>query len=398
MPNVRRFAGSRFLSSLARSILATTIAWHLWKVTGSYAYLGVLGLVEFVPVIPVSLYAGAAADTWDRKRIVLGAQSLTLLIAGALGASQLAGLDVPAILGAAFVLAATSSFQNPSGDAILPNLVPRELFPSATVVLANLRNAATMVGPVAMGLLVDAGGIALSYAAAAASVGAAMVALAFVELPERPDAGEGRGRIRLETVLEGVRFVRRQPVVLGSMSLDMFAVIFAGAVALLPVYADEILGVGARGYGLLSAAMSIGTFSMALLLLVAPPIRFAGRALLVAVVFYGVATIVFGLSRSFGLSVAALIVAGMADQISMVTRSILVQLTTPDALRGRVSSVNMIFIGASNELGGAESGFLASLTSATFSVVAGGFACLGVVATVALRVPSLRRYDIRDHA
>jgi hypothetical protein len=246
-----------------------------------------------------------------------------------------------------------------------------------------------------MGFLAEAGGVALAYAASAAALALSLVMLGFVRTP--PGLGRaGSERIRFASVLEGVRFVRNQPVILSSITLDMFAVIFAGATALLPVYADEILGVGERGYGLLSASMSLGTFSMAAILLVVPPIRYAGRALLISVFFFGLATILFGLSRSFPLSVAAFALAGMADQVSMVTRSIIIQLSTPDSLRGRVNSVNMIFIGASNELGAAESGFLAALTSATFSVVAGGIACLAVLGVVAARVPPLRNYTIDE--
>jgi MFS family permease len=391
--NVRSYLVSRFFSSLGRSILTTTIAWHLWKLTGSYFYLGVLGFIEFVPVIPVSLYAGAVADTFDRRRIVLATQLVTLGVAGSLAGAELVGLELPLILAAAFVLAVTSSFENPAGASILPSLVARELFPSATVVLSNARNVATVSGPVAMGFLAEAGGVALAYAASAVALAFSLAALAVLRTPPLEASAEAR-RIRLAAIAEGVRFVRHQPVILSSITLDMFAVIFAGATALLPVYADEILGVGERGYGLLSASMSIGTFAMAALLLVLPPIQRAGRALLVSVLFFGLATIVFGLSRSFALSVAAFALAGMADQVSMVTRSIILQLSTPDALRGRVNSVNMIFIGASNELGAAESGFLAALTSATFSVVAGGVACLGVLSVVAARVPELRGYSI----
>jgi MFS family permease len=174
----------------------------------------------------------------------------------------------------------------------------------------------------------------------------------------------------------------------------MFAVIFGGATALLPIYAKEILNVGARGYGLLNSALEIGALSMALLLMVLPPIRAAGRVLLTTVALYGVATIVFGVSRAFPLSLAAYIAAGAADQVSVVLRSTAIQLSTPDELRGRVSSVNLLFIGASNQLGAAESGFVAAATSAPFAVVSGGIACLLVVMIVAVRMPELRRYEL----
>ena len=195
-----------------------------------------------------------------------------------------------------------------------------------------------------------------------------------------------------EAVREGISFVRNDQPLLGSMGLDMLAVVFAGATALLPVYAEEILQVGPEGYGLLRASISMGTLGMGLVLMMLRPFARPGRALLVAVGFFGVATIVFGLSRSLPLSMFAFAIAGMADQVSMTTRSVILQLSTPDSLRGRVNAVNLIFIGASNELGDAESGFLASFTSATFSVVAGGAACLSALGWVTLRMPELRGY------
>jgi MFS family permease len=182
------------------------------------------------------------------------------------------------------------------------------------------------------------------------------------------------------------------------MLLDMLAVIFGGAAALLPVYANEILKVGARGYGILSASLEVGALATSLVLMLVPPIRRAGMVLLGAVVVFGLATIVFGLSRWFPLSVAAYMLAGMADQISVIMRSTIIQLNTPDHLRGRVSAINFMFINASNQLGAVESGFVAALTSPTFSVVSGGVGCLVVVAIIAARVPALRHYVIRGEA
>jgi len=202
--------------------------------------------------------------------------------------------------------------------------------------------------------------------------------------------------VSLRAIGEGIAFVRSRPAVLGAMALDMFAVIFGSATALLPIYANEILHVGARGYGLLASALEIGSLSMAAVLLFLPPIRRAGRALCIAVAIYGLATIAFGFSTWFPLSVATFLVAGAADQVSVVLRSTLIQLATPDALRGRVSSVNFIFIGASNQLGAVESGFVAWLTSAVFAVVSGGVACLAVLGLVAWKLPELRRYRF-DH-
>ena len=195
-------------------------------------------------------------------------------------------------------------------------------------------------------------------------------------------------------IAEGLAYVRNNQVVLGCMSLDMFAVLFGGAVALLPIYAKDILGAGDVGYGILAASLEAGAFLMWILLMILPPIQRLGRALIVAIAVFGVSTIVFGLSRSFPFSVAAYMVVGMADYVSVVIRGIAIQLSTPDELRGRVSSVNMIFIGASNQLGAVESGFVAALTNATFAVVSGGAASLAALAVVARRLPELRRYTL----
>jgi MFS family permease len=245
------------------------------------------------------------------------------------------------------------------------------------------------LGPALMGFVVAAWGIGAAYAAPAFLLAGSLALLARIR--PRPPQGERRA-VSLALIREGVAFVRSQPVVLGAMTLDMFAVIFGGAAALLPVYATDILGVGERGFGALAASFEVGSLVAALALLLLPPIQSTGRALLWSVAAFGVATIVFGLSRSFPLSLAAYLLAGAADQVSVVMRSTLIQLATPDALRGRVSAVNMLFIGASNQLGAAESGFLAALTNATFSVVSGGLASLLVVSLIARRVPALRRW------
>lgn len=390
--DARNYIASRFFSRLGRSLVHATLHWHLWKATDSAFYLGLLGLIEFLPVIPLSLVAGALADSRDRRWIVIGAQAATALaVLSMLGASLVGTAEVPLLLGTAFVLSIASCFENPSGAALLPALVSRELFPAATVVSSNVRNIASVSGPVLMGFITAYAGIPMAYGVASAVLAVSIGTLFFVRSPR---IAGGAQPVSLEAIREGITFVWRSKVILGAMTLDMFAVVFASVTALLPVFATEILQVGEVGYGLLSASIQIGTVAMALLLLGVKTIERPGRALLIAVVFFGLATILFGTTSSFAVAVAALIIAGMADQVSMVTRSIILQLSTPDALRGRVNSVNMIFIGASNELGAAESGFLAAATSAVFAVVFGGITCLGVVGAVATGLPAVWGYRI----
>jgi MFS family permease len=403
---VQLFVACRFFSATAGTLLRAAFGWHLYALTDSAFHLGLVGLVQFLPVIPTSLVAGAVADTADRVRVVQLAQTAMLAVAIALVAATRGGdPPLPLFYALVFALAAASAFEGPARSAILPTLVPRERFPSAVAVHSSAQNLAWVTGPVAMGFVVDALGIASAYAAGALLVAASIALLAVLharraaapaasaDAPPAPSA-LGERRVSAAAIREGVAFVWSRPAVLGAMSLDMFAVIFASVTALLPIYAEDILRVGARGYGLLASAMEAGTVAMAGVLLVAPPIRRLGRALVAAVAVFGVAAIAFGASRSFPLSLAALVVAGMADQVSMVTRSTLIQLATPDALRGRVSSVSLIFISASNQLGAVESGFLAAATSAPFSAIFGGVACLAVLAAIALRVPELRRYRL----
>jgi len=391
-PSFGFYAASRAAWGVGMTLLQATLAWQVYALSGSELQLGVLGLVRFLPAIPASLLAGAAADAYDRRLVALGAQVSSLACAMALAFATVGGwVSLPLIYGLVVALGAASAFESPATSALLPSIVPRGIFPSAVTVVTAIRQLGFVTGPALAGFLIDAFGTGASYLAYAGVTATAAVCV--LAIRARPPEGRGReGSLR--AIAEGLRFVRRQQVVLGAMTLDMFAVIFGGATALLPVYATDILQVGARGYGLLAASFDVGALAMSVLLVVLPPVRRAGRTLLFAVAAFGVATIVFGLSREFWLSLAAYFAVGAADQVSVVMRQTAVQLATPDELRGRVSSVNMIFIGASNQLGAAESGFVAALTNATFAVVSGGAACLGVVAVVAARMPELRGYVI----
>jgi len=320
------------------------------------------------------------------------AQIVPLLTAVALFGLTRSGLVTLPIIYALILLVSTAAaFDSPSRAALLPTLVSRDFFPRAVTIASTAQALAFVSGPAAGGLIIAESGVGAVYATYGTLILGALGMLACIH--SRP-AGASQRAVSWQAIRDGLAFVRRQPVILGCMTLDMFAVIFGGANALLPVYANDILHVGARGYGLLTASLDLGALCTSLTLIALPPLRRAGRTLLLAVAAYGLATIVFGLARWFPVSVLAYIAVGVADQVSVVMRSTAIQLSTPDELRGRVSAVNFIFIGASNQLGAVESGFVAALTNAPFAVVSGGVGCLIVLAVVTVTLPQLRHYRI----
>lgn len=384
------YLSSRFASGAAMTLLRAALGWHVFDMTRSAFHLGLVGLVQFVPILVLSPVGGAVADSFDRRRVINAAQ-LVLLSCGAVlyGATRAGALTLPLLYGAAVGLAAAGAFESPARTALLPALIERARFPRAVTIVSTAQALAFATGPALAGLVIAGSGIAAAY-----GVYLTLLVVAFAGVVSLRAGGRSHGgsALSLRAIGEGIAFVWREPVVLGCMTLDMLAVIFGGATALLPLYAEEILQVGPRGYGFLTSSFEVGALVMSLALVARKPMRRAGRTLLTAVTVFGVATIVFGFSRAFPLSLAAYCIAGMADQVSVVMRATAVQLSTPDALRGRVSAINLMFIGASNQLGAAESGFVAHLTSPTFSVVSGGVGCLVVVALVAWRLPELRRY------
>jgi MFS family permease len=372
------------------TLLRSTVYWHVFALTRSEAALGWIGLAQFVPSLALTLAGGMAADAYDRRTVIRLAQLPYVVTASLLCWATWQGtISVPLLYAAVFANAVSFAFDSPARQAFLPTLVPLEEFPRAVTFSSTAAALAFATGPALGGLLIAAAGVEAAYAGYVVLVALNLIGLGFVH-PLRSEAT--RRAPSWQAVREGLTFLRQSPVVLGCMALDMFAVILGGATALLPVYANEILAVGPRGYGLLTASLEIGALAMSLVLLLRRPVGRAGPALLVAVALYGLATIGFGLSRSFPLSVALYMLAGAADQVSVVMRQTAIQLSTPDALRGRVSAVNMIFISASNQLGAVESGFLAAATSATFAVVSGGIGCLLVVAFTAWKLPELRSY------
>jgi MFS family permease len=385
---------SRFASGTAMTLLRAAVAWHIYNLSHSAFHLGLIGIVQFVPALLLTLIGGAVADSYDRRRIINLAQLVNLVAASVLlSATHSGSVKLLLLYGTALVISCAGAFENPARAALLPQLVGRERFPRAVTIASTNQALAFASGPALGGLTIAAGGVSAAYLSFLGLV--AFAAVGILSLHAAPKDGNPRRAVSLSAIREGLAFVWQRPIVLGCMALDMFAVIFGGASALLPIYAREILHVGARGYGLLTSSLELGALSAALLMMLRRPVQSAGRTLLAAVAVYGCATIVFGLSRWFPLSLAAYMAAGMADQVSVIMRSTAIQLSTPDELRGRVSSVNLVFIGASNQLGAAESGFVAALTSAPFAVVSGGICCLCVVAIVAWRLPELRRYRVQ---
>jgi MFS family permease len=387
------FLVSRFASGTALTMMRSALAWHVYSLSHSAFQLGLIGIVQFVPALFLTLVGGAVADSFDRRRIINLAQLVAATsVAALLYATRSHHVQVPVLYGTALLLASAGAFENPARAALLPQLIGRERFARAVTVTSTNQALAFVTGPALGGFMIAGSGVQAAYATFLVLVGVAFTSMLLLHGGQR-DTGAPRA-VSLAAIREGLAFVWQRPVVLGCMTLDMFAVIFGGASALLPIYAKEILRVGARGYGLLTSSLELGALTTALLMMLLPPVKSAGRTLLWAVVLYGAATIVFGASRWFPLSLGAYIAAGMADQVSVVMRSTAIQLSTPDELRGRVSSVNLLFIGASNQLGAAESGFVAALTNAPFAVVSGGVGCLLVVALVAWRLPELRRYRV----
>jgi MFS family permease len=393
LPAFQRYAASRAASSVSMSLLQAVILWHTYAISGSTLSLGLVGLAGFVAALISSLIGGVVVDAYDRRVVlttsllIRGLGSLAMLVAIAADSVSLA-----LIYGLVVATGLASSFEFAAQQAMLPATVPRRLLMRALTTNSALNSVSSVTGPTLAGLLIAVGGVGHAYAAHTALVAISTTAVLALRVPMT----SGAGRVRLAAIREGLVFVWKRPVLLGAMTLDMFAVMFGGARALLPVYAIDILHADALGYGILSAALEAGTVLMALILVALPHPTNAGRVLLISVAAFGLATILFGASHWLPLSIAAYALVGMADQVSMVMRQNTIQLNTPDALRGRVTAVNSVFISASNELGALESGLVATLTSAPFAVISGGVACLVVVALVAWRVPSLRKYQAVD--
>ena len=390
----RRYQLGRFVAVLGVQMGSVAVAWEVYDLTRRPLDLGFVGLAQFLPAVLLSLFTGAVADRFDRRRVVavchavLALGWLLLALRATLGVR-----DLGVVYGVLVLLGTARAFQGPAASALVPNLVPPADLSNAVAWASTTWQVATIAGPslggLSLGLLSPTGVYAVS---ASAAVFALVNTLRVAPRPAAPRTAEPP----MDRLLAGIRYVWRTPVVLGCISLDLFAVLLGGAVALLPVFARDILHAGPWALGVLRSAPAVGAALMALWLAHHPIARHAGRWMLVSVAVFGAATVVFGLSSSLALSVAALAVAGASDMVSVVIRQHAVQVATPDAMRGRVSAVNLVFVGASNELGEFESGVTAQFLGPVRAVVVGGVGTLLVVATWAGLFPALRTLDRLD--
>jgi MFS family permease len=382
------YFGGRLFSHFSRQIVAVAVGWQVYALTGSAFHLGMVGLVQFLPTLFLTFNAGHAADRYNRKRIVQVCQWVEGVAAAYLAWGSFAGwISVLDIYIASAVFGAASSFERPAGAAMLTNIVPNSLLQQGTALSSGAMHIATTAGPMLGGFAIDL-----------FSTGAAYALCAFFwlcggffngALPIRHHA-PASGAVSARSLFAGAHFVRRNPTLLGTISLDLFAVLLGGATALLPIFAKDILHTDGHGLGLLRAAPSVGGLITTYFLSRRPIERRVGLRMFQAVIVFGIATVVFGISHNLWLSLGSLAIMGAADQISVVIRLSLVQLATPDDMRGRVSAVNFLFVNASNQLGEFESGITAAWWGAVPAVIVGGVGSV-VIALLWMRLfPTLR--------
>jgi len=390
-----RFLAGITTASLAIQVQNTAVGYQMYRLTGDPLSLGMVGLAEALPFIGLALAGGLVADRVDRRRIALSALSVMCLAAlGLLGlARREAALTVGTVRWAIYGLIAVGgvcrSFLQPARIALAAQLAPPALHAQAVAWRTGLFQLASVLGPALGGLVCASAGVPGAYALSAGLLALTVVLLALVRTPMAPPRAPARSL--LHSLHEGISYLRGDRVLLPAILLDLFAVLFGGAVALLPVFASDILHVGARGFGLMRAAPAAGALLASAVMVLRPPLRRAGRAMLLSVAGFGVAVIVFALSRSFALSLLMLAASGALDMVSVLVRSTLFQVRVPEHMLGRVASINQIFIGSSNEIGAFESGLAARLLGTVPAVVLGGAVTLAVVAVAAWRAPELRR-------
>jgi len=384
-----RFWLARVSGILANQMLSVALAWHMYEITGSAWDLGLVGLFQFVPALILTLPAGHIVDKLNKVHIYAGCMLIQAAVACLLvWGTQADGITRELVLIVSAILGMVRAFQMPTQQALTPHLVPANLLQRAVALSSTGVQTAVISGPALGGILYA------THVNAVYAICAVFLLLAFLfTLTVRYDHKPSRAAADLKSVLAGAHFVWHHKVLLGAIALDLFAVLLGGATALLPIFAKDILHTGPEGLGILRSSPAVGALLMAVVLTKWPIQRKVGRWMLVAVAVFGVANLVFGLSSSMALSIAALMVTGAADNVSVVTRITLLQLETPEDMRGRVAAVNSIFIGASNQLGEFESGATASMWGPVGSVVFGGLATVGVALAAVKIFPALANRD-----
>ncbi len=397
LPEFRYLLCANGFGTLAGRALAVVIGYQVYRLTKSPLALGWLGFFEALPALSLALLGGHVADRMDRRRIVLITQSVSVLCAlgFALLSTQGHAAALYGLYGIIFLAGIARGFADPASTAFEAQVIPREVYVYASSWSSSVWQGCAIVGPALGGFAYDLIGVRNTYLLIAGLYGLSLFCIS--RIAPKPVPVPEAGESIWESIAVGVRFVLHNQVIVGSMALDLFAVLFGGAIAMLPIFASDILKVGAKGLGFLNAAPSVGALLIALWSTHHPPIRHAGRNMLISVAGFGVAIIVFALSRNFLLSLFALFLAGIFDGVSVVVRRSVLRLLSPENMRGRIASVSWIFIGASNEIGAFESGIAASLLGTVRSVWLGGVVTLLVVAITAVAAPKLRRLNLETH-
>jgi MFS family permease len=385
---------ARVAAAIAFQMQAVAVGWQGYELTGSAFYLGLIGLAQFLPMFLLTLAVGHVADRYDRRLVARVCQLVEGLAAGALAIGSGSGwLNRESLLAIVIVTGAARAFEGPIMQALVPGLVPGPMIPRAVAWAASASQSATILGPALGGLLYAAGPTTVYTTAGSLFLGASLL-VAMIRIQPVPPAREP---VSLQSLFAGIAFIRSRPAILGSISLDLFAVLLGGATALLPIYARDLLETGPWGLGFLRSAPAVGALGMSVVLAHHPLRRRVGRIMFGSVTLFGVATIVFAVSTSFVLSLGALAVLGAADVISVVIRNTLVQIRTPDAMRGRVTAVHSMFIGTSNQLGEFESGVTAALFGVVPAVLLGGLGTIVVVLVWMRLFPELTQIESLEH-
>ena len=394
LPEFRWLLVARGLGAVALSALATVVAFQTWELTGDPLALGLLGLVEAIPALGLMLLGGHIADRRDRRSVII-ASGWLLVVGAALLTAMATRPDLLGFIGillVVFLIGIAAGFERPALAAFEVQVIPLEHASRGASLTGSVWTGGAILGPAVGGLAIASVGMPATYTVITALLIVSVWSITRISRRPMPVIEAGESFVR--SVSSGVRYVARSQVLWGSMALDLFAVFFGGAIALLPIFATDVLGVGPIGLGLLRTAPAVGALLAMLATTRLVPRRRAGSILLTSVTIFGLSMLVFGFSTSFVLSLAALFVAGLADGVSVVIRLVILRVESPEALRGRIASVNYVFVGASNELGALESGIAASLFGVIPAVIGGGLVTLGVVAIVAIFAPGLRRLDL----